>query len=68
MRVDLADMTQSALTGPQQGVLRPVAWSEEDASVILVNPGRAGTWKVRLSDGRIQQIAELTYIGQITGS
>lgn len=68
MLVDLAEMSQTALTGPQQGVMRPVAWNEEDASVTLVSMGRAGTWKVRLSDGRVQQVAEYTFIGQITGT
>ena len=65
MRVDLAEMSQSALTGPLEGVMRPVAWSEEDTAVVLVNASRPGTWKARLSDGRVQQVAELTYIGQV---
>lgn len=65
MRVDLAEMSQSALTSPLEGLMRLVAWSEEDAAVILVSPSRPGTWKARLSDGRVQQVAELTYIGQI---
>jgi hypothetical protein len=66
MRVDLAEMSQSALTGSLEGVMRPVAWSEEDAAVILISPSRPGTWKARLSDGRVQQVAELTYIGQVS--
>lgn len=66
MLVDLAEMSQSALTSPFEGVIRPVAWSEEDAVVILVSASRPGTWKARLSDGRVQQVAELTYIGQIS--
>jgi hypothetical protein len=66
MRVDLAEMSQSALTSPLEGVMRPVAWSEEDAAVILVSASRPGTWKARMSDGRVQQVAELTYIGQIS--
>jgi hypothetical protein len=66
MRVDLAEMSQSTLTAPIEGVMRPVAWSEEDAAVILVSASRPGTWKARLSDGRVQQVAELTYLGQVT--
>lgn len=65
MRVDLAEMSQSALTASLEGVMRPIAWTEEDTAVILVNSSRPGTWKARLSDGRVQQIAELTYIGQV---
>lgn len=68
MRVDLTEMTQSTLTGPQDGVLRPVAWSEEDAAVILVNTARPGTWKARMSDGRVQQVAELTFVGQLSAA
>lgn len=66
MRIDLAEMSQSALTSSLEGVMRPVAWSEEDAAVMLVSTLRPGTWKARLSDGRVQQVAELTYIGQIS--
>lgn len=68
MQVDLAEMSQSALTGPLEGIMRPVAWNEENAAVMLVSASRQGTWKVRLSDGRLQQIAELTYIGQLNQS
>lgn len=67
MYVNLSDFTQSPLTSPQQGILRPVAWSEDDAAVILTNPNRTGTWKARLADGRVQQVAELTYLGLLTG-
>lgn len=68
MRVDLTEMTQTPLTVPQEGVLRPVAWTENDGAVLLISPNRAGTWKVRMSDGRVQQVAQLTYLGQISGS
>jgi hypothetical protein len=66
MRVDLTEMTQTPLTVPQEGVLRPVAWTENDGAVLLISPNRAGTWKVRISDGRVQQVAQLTYLGQIS--
>lgn len=66
MLVNLSDLSQSALTAPLEGVMRPVAFSEEDAAVILVSTTRPGTWKARLSDGRVQQVAQLSYLGQLT--
>ncbi|MCU0496380.1 MAG: hypothetical protein MUF87_03395 [Anaerolineae bacterium] len=60
--VDLERMTQRSLAEITTFV-RPVAWTEDDSAIIFTSPQRDGTWKINLQDGRLEQIAEPTYLG-----
>lgn len=63
--VDLVAMTQAELTPPITSFVRPVAWTEDDSAVLFVSPDVDGTWKIRLSDGALEQIASQTYVGML---
>ena len=63
--VDLGGLSQRLLTSPIDGLVRPVAWTEENTAVLLTSPNRDGTWKVALADGRLDRIANATYIGTL---
>ncbi|MEQ8672952.1 MAG: hypothetical protein RLP44_31245 [Aggregatilineales bacterium] len=66
--VDLTTMTQTALTQPITTVVRPVAWTEDNTAIIFTSPNQAGTWKIELSDGRLERIAEAAFLGTLRRS
>jgi hypothetical protein len=66
MLVDLTRMTQDTLTQPITTFVRPLAWTEDDTAVLFTSPQRNGTWKVSLSDGKLNKVAEATYLGIIS--
>ncbi len=63
--VDLASMTQAELTNQITTFVRPVKWTEDNSAIILLSPIQDGTWKINLENGRLERIAELTYIGTL---
>lgn len=66
VRADLVTMQQQPLTPtPIRTFVIPAAWTEDNSAIIMVNPTQNGTWKINLSDGRLERIADATYIGQI---
>jgi hypothetical protein len=65
--VNLEDMTQTALTEPITTYVQPVAWTEDNSAVIFTSPEQDGTWKVTLSDGTLDKVAEVTYVGELVG-
>jgi hypothetical protein len=66
--VDLNNLTQTLLGSSVDFLLRPVAWTEDDSSVILTSPQQDGTWKVSVPAGDLEQIATTTYLGTLRGS
>ena len=66
--VDLLTMTQTNLTTtPIRTFVVPVDWTEDNSALLLTNPTQDGTWKINLSDGRLERVAEATYVGRING-
>ena len=63
--VDLASMTQTELSNRITTFVRPVKWTEDNSAIILLSPLQDGTWKINLEDGRLERIAELTYVGTL---
>jgi hypothetical protein len=63
--VDLQLRTQTPLTQPITTYVQPLAWTEDDSAVIFTSPQRDGTWKVNLGDGKLDKIAEATYVGAL---
>lgn len=66
--VNLENYTQVALTEPANTLFRPVAWTDDGASLIVTSPSVDGTWKVELSDGALRLIAEASFIGTLIPS
>lgn len=65
MLVDMTTLNQRELTTRISAFVRPVAWTEDNSAILLVSLNRNGTWKINLNDGRLERIAEATYIGSI---
>jgi hypothetical protein len=63
--VNLEEMTQAALTEPITTYVQPVAWTEDNSAIIFTSPERDGTWKVNLSTGTLDKVAEATYVGRL---
>lgn len=63
--VDLTTLTQSQLTSPITRLVRPVAWTDDNAAVIFSEPEGNGTWKVALDDPRLVQVAAASYLGRV---
>ncbi len=61
--VDLLTMTQTAFAAPAGILLRPAAWTEDNTAILLVARDADGTWKLNLSDNRLEQVASASYIG-----
>jgi sugar lactone lactonase YvrE len=67
MLVDLTTMTQTPLTEPITTFVEPLVWTEDNSAVIFTSRQRDGTWKVRLDSGRLDKVAEATYLGSVRG-
>lgn len=64
--VDTLARTQRTLTAsPITQFVRPIAWTEDNSSVIFTSPSQNGTWKINIMDGRLERIASASYIGMI---
>ncbi|MDZ4671292.1 MAG: hypothetical protein SH821_10520 [Phototrophicales bacterium] len=61
--VDFDAQTQTVLTSPVQTFIRPVAWTEDNSAILFTSPQDNGTWKVVLSNGRLNRVAQTTFIG-----
>jgi hypothetical protein len=68
VQVDLTTFTQTVLGDVVDFLLRPVAWTEDESAVILRSPQFAGTWKISVPNGALEQIATATYLGTIRAS
>jgi hypothetical protein len=65
MLVDLELMTQVPLTDPITTFVEPLAWTEDNTAVIFTSRQRDGTWKINLSDGKLDKVANATYLGKL---
>jgi len=63
--VDVSGLTQTTLTTPQPRLLRPVAWTPDGQSILLIDPAQNGTWKVRRDTGKIEPVSDLTWVGTV---
>ncbi|MCY4021107.1 MAG: hypothetical protein OXG39_16985 [Chloroflexi bacterium] len=64
---DLQTLEQSLVSNPFTGLARRVAWTEDYAAVLFTNDQQLGTWKLRLSDGKISELASALYLGSLQG-
>lgn len=63
--IDLSTYTQRPLTDPISQTLHPLQWTEENTAVLLTDYNEEGTWKLRLADGALTQVAEGAYLGTL---
>jgi hypothetical protein len=63
--VDLDSLTQEVWTNPISTYLRPVEWTDDNSAIIFTSPDQRGTWKISLSDGRLERIADASYLGTL---
>jgi hypothetical protein len=63
MLVDLEAMTQKPLTDPITTFVEPLMWTEDNSAIIFTSRQRDGTWKINLADGRLDRVADATYMG-----
>jgi hypothetical protein len=63
--VDLELMTQTPLTDPITTFVEPLAWTEDNTAIIFTSRQRDGTWKINLSDGKLDKVANATYLGKL---
>ena len=66
MLADLRAMTQRPLTNPITTYVHPLRWTEDNTAIIFTSPQVNGTWKIKLSDGELQKVADETLIGTLT--
>ena len=64
---DLQTLEQSLVSHPIAGLARTVAWTEDHGAVLFTNDQQLGTWKLRLSDGKISELASALYLGSLKG-
>ncbi|MDE2857285.1 MAG: hypothetical protein OXN94_05495 [Chloroflexota bacterium] len=65
--VDLQTLEQSLVSHPITGLARGVAWTEDHGAVLFTNDQQLGAWKLRLSDGKISEVASALYLGSLQG-
>jgi len=63
--VDLVMLRQEALTRPITTLVRPLEWTEDNTAILFTSPNQSGTWKINLADGRLERVAEATFIGTL---
>lgn len=64
---DLQTLEQSLVSNPITGLVRTVAWTEDHGAVLFTDDQQLGTWKLRLSDGKISEVASALYLGSLQG-
>jgi len=64
---DLQSLEQSLVSHPITGLARRVRWTEDHGAVLFTNDQQLGTWKLRLSDGKITELASALYLGSLQG-
>lgn len=64
---DLQTLEQSLVSNPITGLARRIAWTEDQGAVLFTNDQQLGTWKLRLSDGKISEVASALYLGSFQG-
>ena len=64
---DLQTLEQSLVSNPVTGLVRRVAWTEDHGAVLFTNDQQLGAWKLRLSDGKITEVASALYLGSLQG-
>ena len=64
---DLQTLEQSLVSNPVTGLVRRVAWTEDYGAVLFTNDQQLGAWKLRLSDGKITEVASALYLGSLQG-
>lgn len=64
---DLEEGGSRILGEPTRDLLRPVAWSDGDNTVLLTSddPLRDGAWKLDLTDGALLPVARATWLGAL---
>jgi hypothetical protein len=65
MLVDLRAMTQRRLTEPITTFVEAVRWTDQNNAVLFTSPQLSGTWKLRIADGRLQQVAAQSFVGTL---
>lgn len=62
---DLINGTQRALNAddPGERLLRPAAWAEDGAALLMNDTGSGGTWRLDVNTGALRQAASANYIG-----
>jgi len=62
--VDINNLEQRLLTAnPVTLFVRPIAWTEDNSAIIFTSPDQDGTWKMNTTDGRLERIADATFLG-----
>lgn len=64
---DLRTLEQSLVSNPITGIVRRVTWTEDNGAVLFTSDQQLGTWKLRLSDGKITELASALYLGSLQG-
>ncbi|MCB9450569.1 MAG: hypothetical protein H6672_03975 [Anaerolineaceae bacterium] len=63
--VNLQTMTQTDFALPTGTLLRPIAWTEDHSTVLLVARQSDGTWKFDLNDQTLEQVSSAAYLGTL---
>ena len=62
---DLVALEQSLVSNPITGLVHTVKWTEDEGAVLFTSDQQMGTWKLRLSDGKITEVATALYLGSL---
>ncbi len=65
VHVDIENGRQQIASGPVEGPLRPLSFSEHNRAALVTAEQSGGTIKVELEDGRLVKAAEAIYLGRI---
>lgn len=64
---DLQTAEQRLVSNPITGLARVLAWTDDNGAVLFTSDQLLGTWKLRLSDGKISELAPALYLGSLRG-
>lgn len=64
---DLQTLQQSIVSNPITGLVRGITWTEDQGAVLFTSEQQLGAWKLRLSDGKISEVATALYLGSLQG-
>ena len=68
VKVDLDNAQQEIINSPLTGLVRPIAWTEDNSAVLFTTDQLDGTWKISPETAQLARIADAAYLGMTSDS
>lgn len=64
--VDLQNLRQTILNAPMRELLQPIGWAEGNGAILFTTEALSATWKLSLTTGAANKVADAAYLGRLS--